>query len=225
MSASPAGPLQTPRDERREMLSRHFVTVVEQLTTAGQSYADLSVAKLIRAAKISRSAFYDYFDDKGDLLAAMAEVVVAEMSIAGNAWWTMSEAGGKEELLEALRPAVEVFRTHYAILKIVAEGSISDPRVRAPYHRLIEETTASLADHIRAGQARGSVAPELDPPRTARWLNLMNERALHYSLGEAVDDDHESGLRALRDIIWRTLYEGFRTPRPKKETRPRNNVP
>ena len=194
------------------MLSRHFVGVIESLIADGETYTDVSVAKLIQTAKISRSAFYGYFDDKGDLLAAVAEEVTEDVSLAGNAWWSLPDDAGKKELLEALRPPVEAFRSHHAILRTVIEASFSDPRVRGPYHRLIDGANAALADHIRTCQARGTIVPGLDPEPTAMWLNLMNERGLQFALSDAPDDEAEALLQALTEIIWRTLYEGVRDP-------------
>ncbi|TAM72122.1 MAG: TetR/AcrR family transcriptional regulator [Mycobacterium sp.] len=221
MMAAESSPLRLPREMRRQILSQHFVGVIERMIKDGHAYSDVSVAKLIDAAGISRSAFYAFYDDKGDLLAAMAEVLVEEIKTAGIAWWKMPEEGDKADLREALRPAIEAFRQHYAMLKTVVEGSISDPRVREPYHRLIEDATSSLAQHIRDGQSRGTVAAGLDPERTARWLNLMNERALHYSLGGSSAEEAVADLAALTDIIWRTLYEGLRRPERRRTPRPK----
>src|SRR6516225_2261443 len=61
------------------MLSRHFVSVVENLVENGVRYADLSVEAIITAGGISRSTFYVYFDDKGDLLVAMAQDVISDL--------------------------------------------------------------------------------------------------------------------------------------------------
>ena len=89
MQTRRAKPLQPPREERRALLARHFVEVVEPLLEAGESYADLSVERLITEVDISRSTFYVYFDDKGDLLSAMGQDVTVEFSEAGQAWFNL----------------------------------------------------------------------------------------------------------------------------------------
>ena len=69
------------------MLSRHFVSVVEELVENGVRYADLSVEAIITAGGISRSTFYVYFEDKGDLLVAMAQDVIGDLVADGASWW------------------------------------------------------------------------------------------------------------------------------------------
>jgi AcrR family transcriptional regulator len=70
-------------------LSRHFIEVVEPLIAGGERYADLSVERIIKAGAVSRATFYVYFQDKGDLLRAMAQDVIQDLFQAGNSWWAL----------------------------------------------------------------------------------------------------------------------------------------
>jgi len=203
-------PLQRTPEERRALLARHFVEVAEPLLEAGESYADLSVESLIKAGGISRSTFYAYFEDKGDLLSAMAADVIAELFEAGRSWWDLPDDGDKQALREALRPALETQRRHRAILGAVAESAAYDPRVREQHTRLVSEVAANLATHVRGAQRRGAACPDLDAVRVARWLIWMHERGLHQLVTPAAPAEAGKLLDALTDIVWRTLYEGYR---------------
>src|SRR5689334_20504817 len=81
MPSPPARPLKPPFEERRARLSRMFVEVVEELLEAGESWQDISVERLINAVDISRSTFYVYFQDKGDLLRAMINDTTADLVV------------------------------------------------------------------------------------------------------------------------------------------------
>src|SRR5262245_6679362 len=90
-------PLKVSRPERRTVLGRHFIATIEPRLEAGEAFGDLSVERLAKTASISRSTFYVYFEDKGDLLGVMAENLISDMFDAAQAWWSFPPDGGKEE--------------------------------------------------------------------------------------------------------------------------------
>lgn len=206
-------PLQFSRPERRAILSRHFIDVVEPLIEAGEPYADLSVERIIRAGGISRSTFYAYFEDKGDLLRAMAQDVIGDLVGVGHHWWELPPDASRDDLREALRPPVDTYRAHRTILGAVVETAAYDPRVREQQNRLIESTVASLTEHIERAQREGAAEAGLDARRTAQWLIWMTERGLYQLVSAAGDEEGAQLLEALTDVVWRTLYDGHRGAR------------
>lgn len=209
MRAVSSRPLQPPREERRALLARHFVNVVEPLLEAGESYADVSVERLIKAVDISRSTFYVYFDDKGDLLGAMAADVTEDLAQAGAAWFDLPIDASKRDLRAALSRLFETYRRHQTLLGAITESAAYDPRVRAQHLALVERAVDGLQDHIRAHQKAGAAAPDLDPRRTAQWLTWMYERALYQLVGQATPNEAKRLLDAATDLIWRALYAGY----------------
>jgi AcrR family transcriptional regulator len=203
-------PLQPPHEERLARLSRHFVEVVEPLLERGESYADLSVERLIQAADISRSTFYVYFEDKGDLLRAMAADITVDLAAAGASWFALDSGATRDDLREALRPLFETYRRHRSILGAVSEAAAYDARVREQHKLLVERAVTELSEHIAAQQRRGAAAPELHPRRTAQWLTWMHERGLYQLVAPAEEAEAEDLLETMTDIAWRTLYEGYR---------------
>jgi AcrR family transcriptional regulator len=188
------------------MLSRHFVGIVEQLVENGATYADLSVEAIITAGGISRSTFYVYFADKGDLLVAMAQDVIGDLVATGSSWWDLPVDAGRVDLHRALRVPIDTYRRHRTILGTVAETAAYDPRVREQQQSLIEQVVAALTRYIVDAQRAGAADPELDAGRTARWLIWMIERGLYQTVGAADGDEVERQLDALTDIIWRVVY-------------------
>jgi hypothetical protein len=73
------------RHVERDLNTRRLLPAVEALLETF-SYAELSVEQMVAAADISRSTFYNYFEDKNDLLGALA-------------------AGAMGALIEASRPS------------------------------------------------------------------------------------------------------------------------
>src|SRR4051794_34010288 len=59
---------QSSRAERRDNIRRRLLAVLENLLDKGENFTEVSVERLVSEAGISRSTFYVYFEDKGDLL-------------------------------------------------------------------------------------------------------------------------------------------------------------
>ena len=210
MRRTPSRPLQPPREERRALLTRHFVEVVEEWLEGGEAYSDISVERLIKAVDVSRSTFYVYFDDKGDLLSAMAEDVTQDLREAGSGWFELPAEAGRNELRAALRQLFMTYRQHRTLLGAITESAAYDPRVRREHLNLVEAAVSGLTGHIKAAQAANAAAPELDARRTAQWLTWMHERGLYELVGPATDAEMRRLLGAMTDLVWRTLYEGYR---------------
>jgi AcrR family transcriptional regulator len=206
MNASAPRPLQLTQPQRRGMLSRHFVGVVEQLVQNGTSYADLSVEAIITAGGISRSTFYVYFADKGDLLVAMAQDVIGDLVAAGTSWWELPADATRADLHNALRAPIDTYRKHRTILETVTETAAYDPRVREQQQNLIDQVVTALTTYIIDAQRIGAVETTLDASRTAQWFIWMFERGLYQLIGGADDDETERLHDALTEIVWRVIY-------------------
>lgn len=200
------------------MLSRHFVSVVEELVENGVRYADLSVEAIITAGGISRSTFYVYFEDKGDLLVAMAQDVIGDLVADGAAWWELPVDATREDLQKALRVPIDTYRKHRTILGTVAETAAYDPRAREQQQNLIDQVVTALTTYVGDAQRAGVADPKLDAGRTAPWLIWMIERGLYQLVGSADDAEVERQLDALVEIVWRVLYlsgQGAANRKPK----------
>ena len=77
------------RAARRGEIGRRLLVAVEKLLADGESFTEVSVERLVTEAGISRSTFYVYFEDKGDLLQALTADVMIEVIDAARAWWAL----------------------------------------------------------------------------------------------------------------------------------------
>jgi TetR/AcrR family transcriptional regulator, ethionamide resistance regulator len=188
------------------MLSRHFVGVVEGLVENGVRYADLSVEAIITAGGISRSTFYVYFDDKGDLLVAMAQDVIGDLLADGASWWELPVDATSEDLRTALLVPIDTYRKHQTILGAIAETAAYDPRAQEQQQNLIDQVVAALTSYIVDAQGAEVADAHLDAARTAQWLIWMIERGLYQLVGTADDEEVERQLDALVEIVWRVVY-------------------
>ena len=210
------------------MLSRHFVSVVEDLVENGPRYADLSVEAIITAGGISRSTFYVYFEDKGDLLVAMAQDVIGDLLADGASWWELPVDATREDLHKALSVPIDTYRKHRTILGAVAETAAYDPRVREQQRKLIDQVVTALTTYIGDAQSAGVADAHLDSARTAQWLIWMIERGLYQLVGAADNAEAERQLDALTEIVWRVVYlsgraaAGRRTKAPPSKPSSRN---
>jgi TetR/AcrR family transcriptional regulator, ethionamide resistance regulator len=194
------------RAKRREEVRERLLEVVQQLLADGESYAEISVERLVSEAKLSRSTFYVYFEDKGDLLRAWFGQVVAELEDAASAWWQLDGTATYTDLRAALGQIVHAYRPHTALMAALYDISTYDVTAREEVGAMMGANAGGLVRHIRRGQAGGWIDPELTPKETAMWLMWMSERGLHQMVRGADDAEAELLITAYTDVIWHTLY-------------------
>jgi TetR/AcrR family transcriptional regulator, ethionamide resistance regulator len=202
------------------MLSRHLVSVVESLVENGVRYADLSVEAIITAGGISRSTFYVYFEDKGDLLVAMAQDVIGDLIADGDSWWELPVDATRDDLRKALRVPIDTYRKHGTILGTIAETAAYDPRAQEQQQNLIDQVVTALTTYIGDAQRAGVADTDLDAASTAPWLIWMIERGLYQLVGAANDEEVECQLDALVEIVWRVVYLSGRGAAGRKAQTP-----
>jgi AcrR family transcriptional regulator len=181
---------------------------VEAMMAGGESYTELSVERIVTEGGISRATFYVYFEDKSDLLRALAEGFIERILEAASVWWNLPPSATKADLREALGGILEAYVPHKLVMAAVVEVASYDTRLQELFGGLIERTSAEVCKHIKRGQRGGYIATDLDARRTAAWLTWMAERGLYQLVAPASGAAHERLLDALCDITWNTLYAG-----------------
>ena len=194
------------RDETRDRL----LGVVETMLSEGESFTEISVERIVSAAGMSRSTFYVYFEDKGDLLAAWFGDISAEIRAASADWWTIDGDATHEDLRAALERVVSVYHPHGRLMAATFQAAAYDQSVRELTDQMMKANIASLRKHIRIGQKAGFVDPELRAGEVAEWLTWMAERALHVILRDAEGAERARQVDAYASIVWNTLYRPTR---------------
>jgi TetR/AcrR family transcriptional regulator, ethionamide resistance regulator len=207
---------QASRAERRDLIKARLLAAVESLLAEGENFTELSVERLVSLAGVSRSTFYVYFEDKGELIRAWLTEIISELDVAAQGWWSLGGEGeGKgggtvswDEVRVALNRVVLVYRPHTTLMAAAFDAAAYDPAVRDQVDAMMQRNIAGLRKHIRVGQASGSVDATLPAAQTAAWLTWMAERVLHRLIRDARDDELARLVDAYTSIVWNTLYAG-----------------
>ena len=197
---------QSSRAQRREEIRDRLLAVVERLLAGGESYTEISVERLVSDAGLSRSTFYVYFEDKGDLLRAWFSEIEAEVESAARDWWALGRHSEREDLRRALSNVVNAYRPHTTLMAAMYDAAAFDQAVRELVQAMMDWNIAGLRKHIKAGQREGFIDPHLPAQQTAAWLTWMAERGLHQLVREASDAELDRLIDAYTGIVWNTLY-------------------
>lgn len=205
----PNGRRSTPLDrrhiERRELTSRFLLPAVERLLEE-ETYPSLTIDQLTVEAEISRSTFYNYFEDKSDLLRALTADVMSAVTDAARMWWMLSVHVTREELQVALQHMFEIHSPHAVLLRAVAETISHDPRVRDEFMDYMRVGVKGVQDYIKSGQQAGVFRADLDADTAGEWLTWMFERGMSQVNLDAEDVDPDRVITAAVDILWKALH-------------------
>ncbi len=197
---------QSSRSERRDEARRRLLDVVEKLLDEGESYTELSVERLVQAAGMSRSTFYVYFEDKGDLLRAWFHEITEEIVDSAKGWWQLDGSSTREDLRTVLDHVVRTYRPHTTLMAATYDAAAYDTSVRELVEGMMSSNMAGLRKHIRTGQKGGWVDASLPAAETAAWLTWMAERGFHQLVRGASDAQFETLLESYVAVVWNTLY-------------------
>jgi len=184
--------------DRTASLSKRAVNTVTALADAGaaqfraKGYRRTSVDDIVEAANVARGTFYKYFNDKQDLLAAVA----AEIYEAGRVFATRISQVDPVEDQSALRrwlaTYVEFYDRYSGCIDAWVEGTTDDPTVIA-----IGENGQVLMDIGAAKMLTRRPGPyPFDPVIAALILRALVTRVpqARADLPEPLDDDQTLDL-------------------------------
>jgi AcrR family transcriptional regulator len=197
---------QTNRAQRRDEIRNRLLQAVERMLAEGESYTELSVERMVSEANISRSTFYVYFEDKGDLLRAWFGEINEELAESAAKWWELGAGAKRDDLRSALAGIVHTYRPHVALMAALYDASAYDTNVRELVDEMVATNIAGLRKHMKLGQKEGFIDDTLPPAETASWLTLMAERGLHQLVRTASGAELERLIDAYTGIVWNTLY-------------------
>lgn len=175
---------------------------------------ELSVARIIDEAGVSRTTFYFYFSSKYAPVTALLTRVMDEIyervsEFTGRPHNRTDQGAGPAALDKGLEGAAQLFRDHRMVFRATVEHWHAVPELRKLWLGIIERFTEAFATEIDRERAAGN-APEGIPSRElSAALIWASERCL-YVAGLGVDDDlpHEDqALRALQ-AFWKGAVYG-----------------
>lgn len=193
------------RAARRERLGERLLIAVEALLR-DSTYRELTLDSIVAEAGISRRTFYNYFDDKGDLLQVLTGDAMGRIIEATTSWWDLPADASRVEVEQALRHLAQGYAPHAALMLAAADAVPHDIRVREAFLRFMSLGVDGIAGYIVKGQQAGVLRADIDAGRASHWLTWMMERGLS-RLGRLEGGyDPDRVARAATDIIWKSLH-------------------
>jgi len=95
-----------------------------------------------------------YFEDKGDLLRALAEDFIERILVAAAAWWQLPAGATKDDLRRAMQAVFDAYLPHKVIMAAVVEVASYDTGLRTLFGHLLERTIGEVAAHMPAARRR-----------------------------------------------------------------------
>jgi AcrR family transcriptional regulator len=193
---------------RRDEVRARLLTAAEALFGQGETFAGLTVDRLISEAGLSRSTFYTYFADKTELLQELAADVLEELFDAATHWWERDRIPSRDELHEGTRRIIVAFVKHRVIMRAMSDAAATDATIREQWTTLMKQSAGLVTRHISRGQEAGFIDPALDPESTGTWLNWAAESSLTRLIAPSDPDDVERWHTVMTDLYWNLLYGG-----------------
>jgi TetR/AcrR family transcriptional regulator, ethionamide resistance regulator len=206
--AAPAGAGAVPgarREPRAEARAR-LVAAAERLVERGEPFSMISIERLTSEADMPRTRFYNYFDDRHELLVLWLERAKADVLAAARGWWALTAAPTKPELEAIFRTLLEAHRRHRHLFAAVSEAMATDERTEGELGELMRLVIAGLQAHIERGQRAGWIDAALLAPESAAWIAWGWERNASLIADPADAAGFERSLRGLTDFVWAALY-------------------
>ena len=141
---------------------------------AEQGYGRTTVADVATAAGVSLGTVYQYFRDKGEIMATLVRLRVEELLDADGAAW--EPARGRLGLRRVLAGFVVRYAESAAMQAVWEEVTHVDPELAALRRELSRRFTGAVERSLRDAAAAGTVRDDLDPAAMATALSAMVDR-------------------------------------------------
>jgi AcrR family transcriptional regulator len=196
------------REGRRERHRQSRRSIIEAALTLAEDapFRDVTVDQISRTAGVSRTAFYLYYRDKGELLMEAVEEVAAALYEQADRWWH-GEGEPAELVRDAVAGVARVWAGQARVLRAVTEASTYDEEVREFWVGVVGRFVTATEEHIRADQRSGRIPASIDPSSAADALCWMTERYCYIHLGRG--DRTPSQVTGELARVWTAaLYPG-----------------
>jgi AcrR family transcriptional regulator len=203
VSASACEPIPSRREANKSRLKQRLLVAVEQALENG-TYAELSMERLLEQSGVARSTFYYHFDDKTDLVGALAEDVFETFERNALNWMADDDALTKDGMNAATEQIFQLYWKHRTVMVAAADSAAADARIRARLDRMWSNLASGIAHRITVAQNKHHWR-DVDAKRTAACLTWMTERGL-YDLAHNGNEEELLHFAAVHtDICWTTL--------------------
>jgi len=167
-------------------------------------FRDMTVNTLMASTGLSRSAFYQYFSDRHDLMETLLSMLNEEALVVTGPWF--EGTGDPIALLnESLAGAVDVCYRLGPILRATENAAATDERLEKVWAQFVKQFDDAVTLRIEADQAQGLI-PNLDARTMAIALNRLNVYSYIQAFGQRPRSKPGPVREALTRIWISTLY-------------------
>jgi len=167
-------------------------------------FRDMTVNALMTSTGLSRSAFYQYFDDLHDLMETLLDMLREEVFAATGAWFT--GVGNPIDLLnESLAGLVDVCYRLGPILRATEDAAATDERLEKAWRQFVKQFDDAVTTRIEADQAQGLI-PNFDARPVALALNRLHAYTLIEAFAQRPRSRPKPVRKALARVWISTLY-------------------
>lgn len=191
--------------------TREAVEQAARKLFAERGFHGTTLSDITSAAGKSPAAFYRYFADKEDLLAALAESFLHEVVTPSGVDLGLPGSPDDDEFFRAVVTGYwNMFKQNIGIMIAVAQLAATQPRFAAVQNEFRRFGMDIFAASVRRAQEQGYGA-DLNPEHTAAAIALLFENFTTVFVGTSglgVELTDEDAIATLSKIWKRTLY-GF----------------
>ena len=167
-------------------------------------FRDMKVNLLMASTGMSRSAFYQYFNDLHDLMESLLEMLKDEVYAVTGPWF---EGAGDPIILlnESLAGLVDVCYKLGPILLAANDAAATDEKYENAWKQFINQFDDAVARRIEADQEQDLI-PDFDARPVAEALNRLDVLTLLDAFGQHPRKQQEPVYEAVARIWISTLY-------------------
>jgi AcrR family transcriptional regulator len=167
-------------------------------------FRDMSITSLMASTSVSRSAFYQYFNDLHELMETLLTMLQEEIFTAVEPW--LAGVGDPVALIrETLSGLVDVCYQRGPFLRAITDAASTDPRLEKAWLQFLVGFDNAATARIEADQKQG-VIPDFEVRPVAFALNRLNAYTLLQAFGQRPRQQPDPVREALTRIWISTLY-------------------
>ena len=195
---------------RRGRRPKTYAAVLE--ATSGllesTSLAELSVARILTAADVGRTSFYEHFTSKDDVVVKLLRSFGAEVAEQMEPMFERDQGSVDDAFREGLTNLIQTSSRHAPLLVAVAEEWPAIPELRAVWFEMLGNLTERLGRAIERDRDAGIAPPGAGADALAASLVWTAERAFHVAMigVHPILADPPSVIEPLVQLFVGTIY-------------------
>ena len=167
-------------------------------------FRDMTVSSLMATTNVSRSAFYQYFNDLHELMENLLDMLQDEIFDAAEPW--MAGVDDPVALMhETLAALVRVCYQRGPFLRAVADAATTDKRFEKAWKQFLGRFDDAACARIQADQEQGLIS-DFDARPVAIALNRLNAYMFIQAFGQRPRSQPEPVREALARVWISSLY-------------------